>query len=167
MANLLAVHEALLYNEGSPQYFLWYPAHISPILLGLWYQILHLVGLLPEYKLSSLPATATADQFDATWQKLVALGYVSFLSLAACCTRLDSAHPAAHRLMASCSARRCSPGVLGRNRVGLSNSARLIRNALLSTRLRGVAIDVHRGERDWKRGGFSIWGWPASSWALH
>jgi len=76
MANLLAVHEALLYNEGSPQYFLWYPAHISPILLGLWYQILHLVGLLPEYKLSSLPATATADQFDATWQKLVALGYV-------------------------------------------------------------------------------------------
>ena len=32
--------------------------------------------LAPEYKLSSLPATATADQFDATWQKLVALGYV-------------------------------------------------------------------------------------------
>ena len=76
MANLLAVHEALLYNEGSPQYFLWYPAHLSPILLGLWYQILHLVGLLPEYKLSALPATPTADQFDATWQKLVAWGYV-------------------------------------------------------------------------------------------
>ena len=84
------------------------------------------------------------------------------------CTRLDSVNPAAHRLMASCGACRCSARVLGRNRVCLSNAARLIRDALLSTRLRGVAIDVHRGERDRERlGGFSIWGWPASSWALH
>ena len=76
MANLLAVHEAFLYNDGSPQYFRWYPAHLSPPLLGLWYQLLHFVGLLPEYKLSVLPATFTPAQFDATWQKVVAWGYV-------------------------------------------------------------------------------------------
>ena len=80
MANLIAVHEAFLYNEGSPQYFRWYPAHLSPPLLGLWYQLLHFVGLLPEYKLSVLPASPTPDQFDATWQRVVGWGYVqSFL----------------------------------------------------------------------------------------
>ena len=50
-------------------------ASISP-LLGLWYQLLHFVGLLPEYKLSVLRATFTPAQFDATWQKVVAWGYV-------------------------------------------------------------------------------------------
>ena len=76
MANLTAVHEALLYNQGLPQYFMWYPAHLSPKLFGLWYQLLHFVGLLPEFKLSVLPSSFTASQFDATWQKLVGWGYV-------------------------------------------------------------------------------------------
>ena len=85
MANLLAVHEALLYNEGFPQYFLWYPAHLSPILLGLWYQFLHLVGLLPEYNLSELsdhwqlPPNST--RHGRNWWHG---GTSSFLSLAAC-----------------------------------------------------------------------------------
>jgi hypothetical protein len=76
LANIFYVHEALLYNDGSPQEFLWYPSYLVPQLLGLWYGVLHLVGLLPEYKLSLLPAAATEAAFDATWQKLVTWGYV-------------------------------------------------------------------------------------------
>jgi len=76
LANIFYVHEALLYNDGSPQEFLWYPSYLVPQLLGLWYWVLHLVGLLPEYKLSLLPDAATEAAFDATWQKLVGWGYV-------------------------------------------------------------------------------------------
>ena len=76
LANIFYVHEALLYNDGSPQEFLWYPSYLVPQLLGLWYWLLHLVGLLPEYKLSLVPDAATEAAFDPTWQKLVAWGYV-------------------------------------------------------------------------------------------
>ncbi len=73
-SNLISVYEALLYNDHLPQEFFWYPSYLSPQLLGLWYRVLHLVGLIPQYKLSDLPALTTAPVFDATWQNFVTWG---------------------------------------------------------------------------------------------
>ena len=75
-ANLISVYEALLYNDHLSQEFLWYPSYLSPQLLGLWYSLLHIVGLLPQYKLSTLPTPTTIPLFDATWQNLVTWGRV-------------------------------------------------------------------------------------------
>ena len=42
--------------------------------MDFWYRVLHLVGLIPQYKLSDLPALTTAPVFDATWQNFVTWG---------------------------------------------------------------------------------------------
>ena len=75
-SNLISVYEALLYNDHLSQEFFWYPSYLSPQLLGLWYQGLHFVGLLAQYRLSDLPASTTAPLFDATWQDLVMWGRI-------------------------------------------------------------------------------------------
>jgi hypothetical protein len=76
VANMIAGYEALLYNDGLYQEFLWYPMYMTPQLLGIWYWIAHIFGFLQEYKFSLLPAVTTASEFDAIWQRLVAWGYV-------------------------------------------------------------------------------------------
>jgi hypothetical protein len=80
-ANLISVYEALLYNDNIKQEFVWYPNYLSPQLLGMWYQLVHFVGLLPQYQLSGLPSSPSPSQFDATWQKLVIWGRVLSFAL--------------------------------------------------------------------------------------
>ena len=115
MANLLAVHEALLYNEGSPQYFLWYPAHLSPNITWTLVSNPSSCRLTPGVQAVVIAGHGNRRPIRRDMAEIGGIGLRRvFCHWLPVCTRLDSAHPAAHRLMASCSARRCSPGVLGR-----------------------------------------------------
>jgi len=78
---MIAVYESVLYNDGSSQHFLWYPMYLTPQLLGSWYSIVHFIGFIPDYKLSVLTDLSTVSEFDATWQRLVAWGYIYSFAL--------------------------------------------------------------------------------------
>jgi hypothetical protein len=80
-SNLQSVYEALLYNDGLPQDYVDYPKYISPILLGYWYQLLHLFGILSQYKLSDLSGNSTVPQFDSLWQTFVFWARIHILSI--------------------------------------------------------------------------------------
>ena len=82
-SDIVSAYEGLLYNQGLPQEFLAYPAVLSGQLLGLWYRLLHTVGLLSVDRLSDLPARPSIAQADVIWQSLVGWARVYSLLLGA------------------------------------------------------------------------------------
>ena len=80
-SDLVSAYEGLLYNQGVPQEFLAYPAVLSGQLLGLWYRLLHAVGLLAIDRVSDLPQAPTVAQFDVIWQALITWARVYSLLL--------------------------------------------------------------------------------------
>ena len=80
-SDIVSAYEGLLYNDRLPQEFLAYPALLSGQLLGLWYRLMHLLGMLPLDRVSELPKAPTVGQFDAIWQSLIAgaRGYTLFI----------------------------------------------------------------------------------------
>src|SRR4051812_7112360 len=63
--DLMVIHSALAFNDGKPQYFFDHTAYITILSTKLWFQLLHALGLLDAWSLSSIPPASDLAAFDA------------------------------------------------------------------------------------------------------
>src|SRR5713226_5637270 len=52
--DFMVIHSALALNDGKPQYFFDHTAYITILSTKLWFQLLHALGLLDGWSLSSI-----------------------------------------------------------------------------------------------------------------
>jgi hypothetical protein len=74
--DLILAYQGLLFNDGLPQEYFDHTGYLSYLLIGLWYKLLHAVGLLPVHAVSEMPPLSATAAFEAAWQSLIALGRV-------------------------------------------------------------------------------------------
>jgi hypothetical protein len=70
--DLMVVYNALLLNDGKPRQFVDHPAYITILSVQLWFKLLHGLGLLDAWTLSSMPSNPAA--FDAAMTSAVRAG---------------------------------------------------------------------------------------------
>src|SRR5205085_7055340 len=63
--DFMVIHSALAQNDGKPQYFFDHTAYLTILSTKLWFQLLHGLGLLDAWSLSSIPPASNAAAFDA------------------------------------------------------------------------------------------------------
>src|ERR1700676_4579034 len=56
--DFMVIYNALALNDGKPQLFLDHTAYLTILSLKLWYQLLHGLGLLDAWSLSTIPSAA-------------------------------------------------------------------------------------------------------------
>src|SRR5450631_3100686 len=69
--DFMVIYNALALNDGKPQLFFDHTAYITILSLKLWYQLLHALGLLDAWSLSSSPSAADPAAFDAAMTSAV------------------------------------------------------------------------------------------------
>jgi hypothetical protein len=72
--DFMIVYNALVLNDGKPQQFVDHPAYITILSAQLWFKLLHGLGLLDAWKLSSIPPASNAAAFDAAMTSAVRAG---------------------------------------------------------------------------------------------
>jgi hypothetical protein len=72
--DFMMVYNALLLNDGKPQQFVDHPAYITILSVQLWFKLLHGLGLLDAWTLSSMPPASNAAAFDAAMTSAVRAG---------------------------------------------------------------------------------------------
>jgi hypothetical protein len=72
--DFMVIYNALVLNDGKPQLFFDHTAYITILSLKLWYQLLHALGLLDAWSLSSIPSAADPAAFDAAMTSAVRAG---------------------------------------------------------------------------------------------
>src|SRR3979490_3292003 len=63
--DFMVIYNALVLNDGKPQLFFDHTAYITILSLKLWFQMLHTLGLLDGYSLSTIPPASDTAAFDA------------------------------------------------------------------------------------------------------
>src|SRR6266850_5680884 len=56
--DLMVIYNALALNDGKPQLFFDHTAYMTILSAKLWFQLLHALGLLDPYSLSSIPSAS-------------------------------------------------------------------------------------------------------------
>src|SRR6476661_6108429 len=74
--DLMVVYNALVLNDGKPQLFFDHTAYLTILSLKLWFQLLHALGLLDAYSLSTIPPASNVAAFDAAMTSAVRAGRV-------------------------------------------------------------------------------------------
>src|SRR6476659_11357832 len=74
--DLMVVYNALVLNDGKPQLFFDHTTYVTILSLKLWFQLLHALGLLDGYSLSTIPPASNAAAFDAAMTGAVRAGRV-------------------------------------------------------------------------------------------
>ena len=74
--DFMVIYNAFVLNDGKPQLFFDHTAYITILSLKLWFQLLHALGLLDAYSLSSIPPASSAPAFDAAMTSAVRAGRV-------------------------------------------------------------------------------------------
>jgi hypothetical protein len=72
--DFMVIYNALALNDGKPQLFFDHTAYLTILSLKLWYQLLHGLGLLDAWSLSTIPSAAKAPAFDAAMTSAVRAG---------------------------------------------------------------------------------------------
>src|SRR3954471_14132968 len=72
--DFMVVYNALLLNDGKPQHFFDHTAYITILSLQLWFKLLHGLGMLDAWKLSSMPPAADLAAFNAAMTSEVRAG---------------------------------------------------------------------------------------------
>src|SRR5882762_10414006 len=72
--DFMLVYNALVLNDGKPQQFVDHPAYITILSLQLWFKLLHGLGLLDAWTLSSIPPASDPAAFDAAMTGAVRAG---------------------------------------------------------------------------------------------
>jgi hypothetical protein len=72
--DFMVVYNALALNDGKPQLFFDHTAYLTILSLKLWFQLLHGLGLLDAWSLSSIPSAANAPAVDAAMTSAVRAG---------------------------------------------------------------------------------------------
>ena len=74
--DLTLAYQGLLFTDGLPQEYYNHTGYLSYLSLGVWYDLLHSMGLLSIHSLSELPAASDPDLFNRSWQHLIEAGRV-------------------------------------------------------------------------------------------
>jgi hypothetical protein len=83
--DFMVIYNALVLNDGKPQLFFDHTAYITILSVKLWFQLLHGLGLLDAYSLSSIPSAANSVAFDAAMTSAVRAGrLLAFLVATGC-----------------------------------------------------------------------------------
>jgi hypothetical protein len=77
--DLWMAYEGLLFNAGLPQEYFDHPGYLTILLIGNWFRLLHVAGLLDVHALTALPPPAESH---AAWTAAVRAGRVLSLLLA-------------------------------------------------------------------------------------
>jgi hypothetical protein len=72
--DFMVVYNALLLNDGKPQQFFDHTAYLTILLVQLWFKLLHGLGLLDAWTLSSMPSASNPALFDAAMTSAVRAG---------------------------------------------------------------------------------------------
>src|SRR6266853_747097 len=78
--DFMVIYNALVLNDNKPQLFFDHTAYITILSLKLWFQLLHALGLLDAYSLSSIPPASSAPAFDAAMTSAVRAGRVAMMA---------------------------------------------------------------------------------------
>jgi hypothetical protein len=83
--DFMVIYNALALNDGKPQLFFDHTAYITILSLKLWFRLLHTLGLLDAWSLSTVPPAGNLAAFDAAMTGAVRAGrLLAFLIAAAC-----------------------------------------------------------------------------------
>src|SRR5665213_2664098 len=83
--DFMVVYNALLLNDGKPQSFFDHPAYLTILSVKSWFQLLHALGLLDAWSLSTMPPASDAAAFDAAMTGAVRAARVLALITASGC----------------------------------------------------------------------------------
>jgi hypothetical protein len=83
--DFMVIYNALALNDGKPQLFFDHTAYITILSLKLWFQLLHALGLLDAWSLSSIPSATNPAAFEAAMTGAVRAGrLLAFLIATGC-----------------------------------------------------------------------------------
>src|SRR6202158_928091 len=89
--DLMVIYNALALNDGKPQLFFDHTAYLTILSLKLWFQLLHALGLLDAWSLSSIPSATDPAAFEAALTSAVRAGRVLAWLIAAGCVLIFAA----------------------------------------------------------------------------
>src|SRR3984885_3921342 len=72
--DFMVIYNALVLNDGKPQQFFDHTGYLTILIVKVWFQILHGLGLLNSYSLSSMPPASDPHGFDAAMTSVVRAG---------------------------------------------------------------------------------------------
>src|SRR5467141_3337757 len=72
--DLMVVYNALVLNDGKPQLFFDHTAYLTILSLKSWFGLLHGLGLLDAWSLSTIPPATNAVAFDTAMTHAVRAG---------------------------------------------------------------------------------------------
>jgi hypothetical protein len=72
--DFMVIYNALALNDGKPQLFFDHTAYITILSAKSWFQLLHGLGLLKAWSLSTMPPASDAAAFDAAMTSAVRAG---------------------------------------------------------------------------------------------
>src|SRR5215207_1437956 len=89
--DFMVIHSALALNDGKPQHFFDHTAYLTITSTKLWFQLLHGLGLLDAWSLSSMPPASDAAAFGAAMTHAVRAGRVLVFLIATGCVLIFAA----------------------------------------------------------------------------
>src|ERR1700716_2151801 len=89
--DFMVIYNALALNDGKPQLFFDHTAYITILSVKLWYQLLHGLGLLEAWSLSTIPSASDAAAFDAAMTSAVRAGRLLAWLIATGCVLIFAA----------------------------------------------------------------------------
>jgi hypothetical protein len=72
--DFMVIYNALVLNDGKPQQFFDHTGYLTILSVKVWFQILHGLGLLNAYSLSSMPPASDPHGFDAAMTGAIRAG---------------------------------------------------------------------------------------------
>jgi hypothetical protein len=83
--DFMVIYNALVLNDGKPQLFFDHTGYLTILMVKAWFEMLHGLGLLDSYSLSSMPPASNPQAFDAAMTSAVRAGRVVAWLLATGC----------------------------------------------------------------------------------
>src|SRR6267154_2940544 len=72
--DFMVIYNALALNDGKPQLFFDHTGYLTILSLKSWFGLLHGLGLLDAWSLSTIPPASNAATFDAAMTEAVRAG---------------------------------------------------------------------------------------------
>lgn len=72
--DFMVIYNALVLNDGKPQQFFDHTGYLTILIVKVWFQMLHGLGLLTSYSLSSMPPASDPHGFDVAMTSAVRAG---------------------------------------------------------------------------------------------
>jgi hypothetical protein len=69
--DLMVIYSALALNDGKPQHFFDHTGYLTIVSVKVWFEMLHGLGLLDAWSLSSIPPASNPPAFDAAMTSAV------------------------------------------------------------------------------------------------